>query len=229
MGLLSALDNRRRTIRAPVNPLDKSTIVSIFPKEIDEVKHTIQPGRFVIPPGSFEKPAILVVGPSSWWRDVNEDEPLLEIPNSSIQVADSVVKDWMSGLFGCAMGVAQPGVFYIHGEVSLVNLVTKHRAEMELARTRQKAWYENLVKLTDGLWARTNGNPLVVSDDARLAARELNLNNKDWMKDFTAINQERCPACGNLRNPEFPICQSCHTIVDPKKFKDLGLQQMEAK
>ena len=58
----------RRTIRAPINPLDKSTVVSILPKQISERKITIQPGIFEISPGSFDNPAILVVGPSSWWR-----------------------------------------------------------------------------------------------------------------------------------------------------------------
>jgi hypothetical protein len=61
--------SRRRIIRSAPNPTDKSTIVSIFPRLVDEIKHTIQPGRFIIMPGSVEKPSILVIGPSSWWRD----------------------------------------------------------------------------------------------------------------------------------------------------------------
>ena len=52
---------RRRTIRATVNPMDKSTIVSIYPREIIEYKHTTQPSRFQLLPGSKEKPSLLVV------------------------------------------------------------------------------------------------------------------------------------------------------------------------
>jgi hypothetical protein len=74
--------------------MDKTTIVSIYPNEIIETKPTIQPGRFVIPAGSFEKPSITVVGPSSWWREIDMDQPLLEIPVSSVQIADSVIKDY---------------------------------------------------------------------------------------------------------------------------------------
>src|SRR6187200_2386767 len=88
----------RRTIRAPVNSLDKSTVVSILPKRIYETKITIQPGVFEIAPGSMEHPSVLVVGASSWWREVDVDQPLLEIPVSSIQVADSIVKDYCNGL-----------------------------------------------------------------------------------------------------------------------------------
>src|SRR5258708_5829755 len=106
----------KKTIRATPNPLDKSTIVSIYPKGFREVNPTIQPGVFQLEPGSYDKPAILVVGTSSWWRELDEDQPLLEIPCSSIQVADSVVKDYSLGLLGCQMGTAQPGLFFIPGE-----------------------------------------------------------------------------------------------------------------
>ena len=112
----------RRTIRAPVNPMDKSTIVSILPKFISERKATIQPGTFEITPGSFEKPALLVVGPSSWWREIDENQPLLEIPVSSIQVADSVVKDYCNGLLACNMSDMMPGLFYLPGEYNLDKL-----------------------------------------------------------------------------------------------------------
>jgi hypothetical protein len=47
---------RRRTVRQPVNPMDRATVVSIYPKDIEEVKHTIEPGRFRIKAGSIETP-----------------------------------------------------------------------------------------------------------------------------------------------------------------------------
>ena len=107
--------SNRRTIRAPVNPLDKSTVVSILPKPISERKATIQPGTFELPPGSFDKPSILVVGPSSWWREVDEGQPLLEIPVASVIIADSIVKDYCNGLLACDMGDRMPGLFYLPG------------------------------------------------------------------------------------------------------------------
>src|SRR5665213_2287644 len=118
MGLLEL--SKRCTIRAAVNPMDKSTIISIYPRTVDEIKHTIQPGRFHIDAGSYNKPAILVVGPSSWWKDINEDEPLLEIPNSSIQIADSVVKDYCNGLLACNMNDCMPGMFWVPGPYNTI-------------------------------------------------------------------------------------------------------------
>lgn len=213
---------RRRTIRGPVNPMDKTTIVSIYPSEIIETKVTISPGRFVIPAGSYEAPAIVVVGPSSWWREIDEDQPLLEIPVSSIQIADSIIKDWCNGILGCNMADAMPGLFYVPGTHDLKDIRTNFKHELDNALARQRNWYSTLIKLADALWARSNGNPLAISDSMRVAAKEMNLT-KDWMKDFKMVDMARCKACGQLLNPLYPVCPTCHAINDPVKAKELGL------
>lgn len=219
-------DWKRRTIRGPINPLDKSTVISIFPKDIEEKKPTIQPGIFKIPAGTIEKPGILIVGPSSWWRDIDEEQPLLEIPVSSLQIADSVVRDYLNGYLGCNMDSHMPGLFYVMGcktnqkgepdAIATQEWVKKeYKSELEKAYTRQQNWYTLLIKMADSLWARSNGNPLAIADDMRLAARELNLTaTKDWMKEFTMIDMVRCKACGSLKNPQFPVCAACH-FPDP--------------
>lgn len=216
----------KRPAKAPVNPLDKSTIFSIFPKPIDENKATLEPGRFVLEPGSFEKPALLVVGPSSWWKDVGEDQPLLEIPTASVIVASSIVRDYCNGFIGADMENAKPGLFYLPGEWTVRKLMNDEegKAMLNAANKKQRAWYENLVKLADVNWARTNGNPLSINDDMRLAARELNLiHSKEWVKDRISMDMVRCPACGTFKNPEFPVCSNCKTVTDKKKAEELGL------
>ena len=221
MGILSL--NRRQTVRAPTNPMDKSTVISIYPRQIVEVKPTIQPGKFIIPAGSFEAPGMLAVTSSSWWREIDEEQPLLEIPNSSIQVADSIVKDWCNGLLACNMNDTMPGITYLPGDISRGELKTKFLHVLVKLRDNQNRWYQALVKLADTSWAKSNGNPLSISEDMRSAARELNLTNKEWMVDFTQMEMIRCIACGSMRNPAFPICQSCHAIIDKEKAKELGL------
>jgi hypothetical protein len=224
MSVMDMRNARRRTIPAPRNPLDKCTVISIFPKPIREVKHTISPGMFEIQPGSYEKPAHLVVGTSSWWREVDDEQPLLEIPCSSIQVAESIVRDYCNGIVACNMGDKMPGLFYIMGEHSDMKALKKdYFTEFEKANTNQRNWYVALVRLADGLWARSNGNPLVISDEMRLAANELGYKDKTWNKDSLQLTLVNCVACGALRNPEFPICGSCHMIVDLEKAKALGI------
>jgi hypothetical protein len=214
----------RRTIRGPVNPMDKSTIVSIYPKEITENKPTMQPGIFVIPAGTFDKPATLVVGPSSWWREFDEQQPLLEIPVSSIQVADSVVKDYCNGLLGCDMSGKMPGLFYLPGEHTAANIIKEYMPLLLKYRDRQKAWFLELIKIADILWARSNGNPLAISDDARFACKELNIQDKPWLQDHQTSELVRCIACGNLNNPQFPVCPICHAVTNSELAKKLNIQ-----
>lgn len=214
---------RRRPTKAPVNPKDKTTIVSIFPKDIIEFKHTITPGRFEIKAGSYDNPSILVVGPSSWWREIDEDQPLLEIPNHSVQVADSVVMDYCVGVMGYSPEAAKPGLFYIAGEEKTANEVKRDfRGTLDKARAQQTAWYNALIRLADSLWSRSNGNPLAISDDMRLAARETGQTVKDWMKDHRMSEMVRCESCGSLKNPEYPVCMTCRAIdKSHPKAKDL--------
>lgn len=217
-------DIKRRTIPAPVNPLDKSTVVSICPKHVPpEIKPTIQPGVFQIPYGTYENPGVLVVGPSSWWKELDENQPLLEIPQSSIVIADSVVKDWANGIYGCDMGEHMPGLFYIPGEWTVERVKQEKKAELDEANRKQRNWFSFLVKVADSMWARTNGNSLAISDDMRLAARELNLVNKEWLIDAQVTELVRCVACGHLKNPAYPVCSNCKAISDPAKAKELGL------
>jgi len=222
---MSILGNlNRQTNRAPVNPLDISTIISIFPKVIaPEKKHTIQPGVFQIPFGRFTKPGLLEVGPSSWWKETDEGQPLLEIPHSSITVAHSVVRDWMVGLLACDMADMRPGVFYVPGRVTEADLKkVEYLALLEQANTRQRAWFLELVRIADTLWARTSGNPLTISDDMKLAAKELTLD-KPWVKDFQSFAMVNCKGCGALKNPLYPVCPNCKLVDDPEKAKAMGL------
>ena len=213
----------RRTIRAPINPLDKSTVVSILPKLIVERKPTMQPGVFEILPGTFENPSVLPVGPSSWWREIDEDQPLLEIPVSSIQVADAIVRDYTNGLLACNMGDQMPGLFYLAGDFTAERLKKEHMPVLLAAQAKQKKWYLELIRIADILWSRSNGNPLSISNDARLACKELNIQNKPWLGDLQTAELVRCIACGSLRNQLFPICQTCKAIADPKLAKELNL------
>lgn len=204
--------SNRPTIRSPRNPMDKSTIVSIFPKAIHEYKHTIEPGVFDIPSGTFEKPSVTVIGPSAWWRDVDIEQPILEIPVGSIMVANSVINDYCNGLLGCNMGNAMPGLFFVPGEWTVAEIKEKHKGDLLRAKARQDNWFKILVRLADSLWARSNNNPLVIADEMRLAAAELGFKDKPWIKDFQHVELVNCKACGYLKNPKFPVCPECHAV-----------------
>jgi hypothetical protein len=225
MGVLTLQNPHKRTIRAPVNPLDKSTIVSIFPIDLYETKVTLQPARYILPKGSFEKPSLLIVTAASWWRELDDEQPLLEIPVSSIQVADSIVRDYCNSTFMCDMNERMPGLFFVPGALDVDRLKKEHQKLLLDAQRKQNEWYKALVHMADVMWSRTNGNPLSVSDTQRMAANELGQKNKPWMTNFTTeISLSNCPACGTLVNTRYPMCQNCKTVINEEQFKKLNLK-----
>lgn len=213
----------RRAVRAPINPMDKCTLVSILPYKLVERKPTIFPGLFEIPAGDINNPGILVVGPSSWWKEMGEKEPLLEIPVASFAVADSVVKDYCNSQLGANTTDRKPGIFFVTGERDAAYIKKNHAKELEDAGRKQHDWYLALIKISDTMWARTQGNPLAISNDARHAAIALKLE-KPWLQDFKTMQMEQCPACGTLRQNQYPVCANCKTILDQKRFAELGLK-----
>lgn len=217
------IGRQQQALRGPVNPLDKSTVFSIYPEPVNYYSPTVQPGRFEIAPGTYEHPATLVVGPSSWWREIDPDQPPLEIGCSSIQMADSIVNDWCSGILGCDMAENKPGLFYLPGNITVEALKKEHKAILDAADRRQKNWFQNLVKLADSLWARTNGNPLVISDQMRLAARSLNITSKDWVSSNAQVELISCVACGSFIKSSVIVCPTCKVVVKPEEFKKLNL------
>ena len=121
------------------------------------------------------------------------------------------------------MGENMPGLFFVPGVHTLESIRRDHKDKLEAAQVRQKNWYTALVRMADALWSRSNGNPLAISEDMKMAAKDLNLINKEWLKDSQTMDLVRCQACGSLKNPLYPICSNCKAITDPVKAKELGL------
>ena len=110
------------------------------------------------------------------------------------------------------MADSMPGLFFVLGEHNVMDIKMKYKSKLDEVKARQDTWYKILVRLADSLWARSNGNPLVICDEMRLAARSLNFNDKAWLKDFHIAELVRCAACGSMKNPLYPICPTCKAI-----------------
>jgi len=226
--------NRRQSVRIPPSPHDKSTIVSLLHKGVVERKETIFPSTFHLEAGDpkSDKFKVLVVGSSSWWKETEEGMPDLEIPVSSFDVARSVVEDYAKGLVGCDMGEKMPGLFFVPGAFTETTVIGYTNPDPECkpnektfkdlynrAKKRQENWFRELILLADIGWARTQGNPLSITDDARYAAEYFGLKNKPWMGDYKSYELSPCKACGELINIAFPICKFCKAVNDPEKAK----------
>jgi hypothetical protein len=215
---------KTKLIVSPKNPLDVSTIISIYPKPFTE-KKPMMPEWYHIAEGSYEKPSFLVVPGASSWREMMDTKQIIEIPISSISVAESVIRDWMIGILEVSLGHAQPGVFFLPGEWDYKKIKANVDSSLQFEKVNQmqRNWFLALSNVADSLWARSNGNPLVISDLMRLAAGALQLENKPWMKNFQAVRMTNCPACGIMVMPGFPVCANCKTIVDKEAYNRLGL------
>ena len=198
--------------RRALNPSDMTTIVSIAPFDINEVKHTLEPGKWHIPKGSYDNPSVVAIGTSSWWMTADPEKPPVEVPVGSYEVAESVIKDYCASLHKVSWGASQPGVFILPGNISPTTVKKEHKALLDTALAQQRAWYLLLTQDADMLWARTNGNPIAIGVLARIAAQELGLKDKPWMQDFSTIEKKACIACGTFLNPAFPICPNCKAI-----------------
>jgi hypothetical protein len=139
-------------------------------------------------------------------------------------IAESVVKDHCSSLTE-VRGDVMPGLFFLPGELSVTEIKKDYAAHLNRAKIKQKEWFSALISLADALWARSNGNPMVVSSDMKLAARELNMeDNKEWCKNQIRAELIRCIACGTMLNSTVVVCPSCKVIVNEGKAKELGLK-----
>jgi hypothetical protein len=224
--------------KAPINPLDKCTIVSVWPKPIKETKPMIHPSVWQMPAVEVGKVytdyEISVIGPASWWKEMEPNQPWLEIVTNSLDMAKAWIGDYckMLGVDGEKM----PGLFWVPGKFSKLTVKSYKNEDtgetfeslITKARTMQDNFFKELVRIADIGWARSNGNPLAISDDARLGAELLGTSNKKaWMQDFKAYELINCKACGHMVNPMYPICSNCKAIVNEARAKELNIKFAE--
>jgi len=199
--------------RSSINPHDKSTLVSIFPVAINETKETINPKNYKIPAGSFENPSVVVIGAGSWWIDRDEKQPPIEVMCSSVEIAESIISDYTRGMMGVE-DASGPGLFFIPGEHKLDVIKIKYTDSLKKAKERQDRWFNNLIQAGDVLWATGNGNPIMIWGLMKMAAVQMGQSDKPWLANAVAAAKIKCFACGNLRDPKYPVCSVCRAI-DP--------------
>jgi hypothetical protein len=202
------------------NPKDRVTIFSIFPKQIDEFKITLFPSHYVIPAGSVEKPGFIHIGAASWWKEIFESNQIMEIIENAEDVARAIIGDYNNNLFGSSED-AHPGLFFVPEEIGVDDAKKKYTANFAEALRKQRNYYLKQVNFADQIWSKQQ-NPAMIGEPMRLAAQELGLD-KEWASNYVQAAMSKCPACGVLRDTNFPVCAACNRVVDTEKYKKLGL------
>ena len=199
---------------------DISTIVSIFPVTILEVKPGLHPGYFKIPAClDYKEPSLIEIGQSCHYLYLGQDQKY-EIANTSFIVAKSIVNDCITAMIEYnADDRAWAGLLAFRGKITKRDLFIKEdiKDQVNDLIECQTRWFKRLVTLADNDWSRTHSH-ISISDIQREAAKRLNLN-RDWLTIVKAETPILCFACQTLIPPKSLVCQNCKTILNPEGLK----------
>lgn len=207
---------------------DISTIISVFPVDILEVKPGLHPGYFKIPAcKDYKEPSLIDIGQSCHYLYLGQDQKY-EIANASFIVAKSIVNDCITAMIEYNPEErAWAGLLAFRGKVTRRDLSIKeeYKEAINDLVDCQTRWFKRLVTLADNDWSRTHAHTSI-SDIQREAAKRLNLN-RDWLTVVKAEIPIRCFACQSLIPPASLVCQICKTVLNPdglkKAQKELGV------
>lgn len=192
------------------------TVVSIYPRPINESKPGLIPSVFMIPAGSPENPQILHVNHATC--------PIYAFDGKSIpqtilseEVAGAIVRDFINGAMARRED-AYPGLFYVDGHLTVDEIKKKYADKLKEATEIQTRWLGSLVELADDDWAQ-NKRHKNISELQRLAAQMLNLN-REWLK-VTPKSITTCPSCAATLEGTPVVCMRCNFILDEARYKTM--------
>lgn len=202
----------------------KATIISLFPLEINEPKPGLYPGYFVIPAAPLGDFSYLVVGDAVFYQE-SKNEQMLTIRTPFHILAESIVHDFMTGHVGRVIGEAEPGVFWVPGGYDNKKLIkAKFQNEIDEAEKKQLRWFEELVRMADDVFQRTQRHSSV-NQLQRLAAKRLGISRPWGLR--TGDSENTCPFC-KFEVPFGAVrCPNCREIINKdaydKILKSLGV------
>lgn len=206
----------------------KATIVSIYPKDINERKPGIHPGQFIIPAAKLGEFSSLIVDDAFFWIDFAEPErkPIKQIVDG-FKLATAVVEDFCRNIPGYRIGEnykASPGMFVIAEAVTPVVIAQSYKPQLAEALVNQNNWFKQLVTEADDTWEKTRTHR-AISSLQRLAAKNLGLE-KEWIVETVSDKGIKfCPACRTRVHPDAVVCSSCQCILDEDKYAKMKFVQ----
>ena len=194
----------------------KTTIVSIFPQEINEVKPGLFPGRYKLLASKDGKPTCTIISEATHYVYLDVDRGHMPVRNPSIQVAESIVHDFINSCMEISED-AYPGLFCVPGVHTPESVEKEFTTELKMATTAQTNWYKNLVALANKDWSEFHKYN-VVSGIQKLAAKALGIK-KDWTEISEARLQIACKFCLATIDTECVVCPNCHEVVNAERFE----------
>lgn len=188
------------------------TMVSYVPFKVRTESPTVLPPFFELEPSDTVKPVTAQVPEDAFfWYDPGLDRPKIKTPVPALEFANGVIRDYQASQMVVGADSA-PALFYVEGYYEPQK---KHAEITAEALRKQRNWFSDLVKQADVDFIGSKGNPFVVSDLARRAARLINVQ-RQWLDVDTQNTQ--CPVCRDIIHPLAIVCRSCGAVINKEEY-----------
>lgn len=204
----------------------RSTVISIVPFPITEVKPGLFPNTFTIKPSRNNVPEVLHVGTCVHYVYIDGDRGSLQVRDSSAEVCKSIVEDYINSQLGIDLE-SYPGITWMPGEITREQFVIEWPEAFKDLKVAQHNWFKILCRIADTDWKRYQQHN-AISETQRIAAIAIGLDPKThmWMDQSApadAPDSPRCPKCNSIVSPQQVVCLGCRFILnkasyDPTEF-----------
>lgn len=205
---------------------DQSTIISIYPYEVNEFKPGLYPGRFQLEPcKNDDLPQFLHIGLSIHMVHI-PDKPPLQVETASYTIAKAIVRDFYdSQCEHDPANNAYPGIACLPGIVDLAKFMKDHKPLHEQMKKNQNAWGMKLVSENDNKWERYKNHKMMYPLGIYFAKKfGFTPEQKPWLQNtVTELEAPRCPVCASSVSPKAIVCTNCtpNFILKPEEYKKL--------
>lgn len=200
-----------------------ATILSLLPFNLVETKPGLNPNEYYINKSENDKIGITII-PNTVHYLVNPD-PLsdakevrhIKVPVPAIELAQSIINDYISSLLAVSPPDAVPGLIAVRGDYNDVKEASvTFIKEIMFMRNAQNNWFKNLVDIADDTWSKSK-SPVGISDLQRHACRSLDYK-REWLNPVPSEQLTKCPICKGTVNEGALKCVACGFIINKVEY-----------
>jgi hypothetical protein len=201
------------------------TVVSIYPRRINEYKPLIPP-QYVVEASENNDPQVLHINHGTRTVYMDSERGNMPVPVMSEEIAHAFVYDFINASIAMFPGDGQelpahPGLFYVEGRYSRDDVKTDKGLlqKLKVVIECQDRWFIRLVKMADDDFART-GMHKVVTDLQRLAAKRLGMTDRPWIAGMVTKTM-KCMFCTSNIPENAIVCPICRNVINATAYKAL--------
>jgi len=196
-------------------------VISLVPFDIREEKPGLLPSRYFIPASDMKIPSLLKVSHARHYVYLDESRGALGVPDTSDQVARSIVEDYIESQLGVD-DEARPALFWIPEELKIEQVQEKFKVDIFKRLQIQKKWFLNMVMIADNDWSKYHQHNVISSTQRKMADFiGWNPREHEWMSPMTTMKSSSCPYCGTSVPEGFSRCGNCKEVINPRLEKEI--------